>query len=153
MCYYGYDKQDIEDLLKSNSSRKSFQPSYFSGKTSENAHEFWSTFNNYCKLNNISGDEKFLSFEMCITGAAKCWYNGLATDITNDFNKVHSEFNKNFVQNNAGINTTRLDNRRLLPTESAEHNIADVPELAQLVGATDNELSKALIRGLTEVTQ
>ena len=69
-------KQDIEDLLKSNYSRKSFQPSKFSRKTSENAREFFFTFNNYCKLNNISGDEKLLSFEMCISGAAKCWLTG-----------------------------------------------------------------------------
>ena len=147
-CVIMASKQDIEDLLKTNNSRKSFQPSKFSGKTSENAREFLSTFNNYCKLNNISGDEKLLSFEMCITGAAKSWFNGLTTDTINDFNKVQSEFNENFVQNNAWINTTRLDNRRLLPTESAEQYIADVSELAQLVGATDNELSKALIRGL-----
>ena len=34
-------KQDIEDLLKSNYSRKSFQPSKFSRKASENAREFF----------------------------------------------------------------------------------------------------------------
>ena len=141
-------KEDIQELLKCNKSRKSFQPTGFSGKTSENAREFLSTFDNYSKLNNIDGEDKLLSFEMCLSGAAKCWYNGLTMDIQKDYAKLKEEFNKNFVKNCQWLNTARLENRRLLANESAEKYITEVSELAQLVGVTDSELSKALIRGL-----
>ena len=42
----------------------------------------------------------------------------------------------------------RLENRKLSSTESAEKYIAELSDLAQLVGITDSELSKELIRGL-----
>ena len=30
--------------------------------------------NNYCNFNRIDGQDKMLMFEMCLSGAANCWY-------------------------------------------------------------------------------
>ena len=46
-------KQDIQELMRCTKSRKSFQPTGFIGKTSENARELMCTLENYCKLNNM----------------------------------------------------------------------------------------------------
>ena len=59
-------KQDIEDLLSAQGSRKSFEPREFNGKTTENARGFLSSFKNYCALNKIVGDEQILTFEICL---------------------------------------------------------------------------------------
>ena len=141
-------KQEIFDMMQSYKSRKCFQPKDFTGKTTDNARDFISTFKNYCKLNNIDDADALLSFEMCLSGAAKCWFNGLSKEIKKNFKLIEEQFNKNFLQNNQWLINARLENRKLLPTESAEKYIADMSELAQLVGITDSELSKALIRGL-----
>ena len=85
---------------------------------------------------------------MCLRGAAKCWFNGLPADIKQDFRLIEEQFDKNFLQNNQWLNTARLESRKLSSTESAEKYIAELSDLAQLVGITDSELSKALIRGL-----
>ena len=143
-------KQDIDDLLRRHKSRKCFQPHGYSGKTTENARDFLSSFNNYCKLNNIDDSEKVLSFEMCLSGTAKCWYLGLPKDTKNDFTQTLAEFEKNYLTNNQWLNITRLENRRMLTSESAETFIADMSNLALMVGASDDELSKALIRGLPD---
>ncbi len=142
-------KQDVEELLKSHSkSKRCFEPNDFSGKSSENARDFLSSFVNYCTLNNIEGKERILTFEMCLQGAAKCWYLTLKEAVKTDFDKISEEFTKNFLQNNKWLNTTRLENRRLLSTESAETYIADMSNLALLLGIEDQELAKCLIRGL-----
>ena len=141
-------KQEVSDIMKSYKSRRSFQPGEFTGKTTENARDFMSTFNNYCKLNNIDDTDALLTFEMCLSGAAKCWFNGLSPESKKDIKQVEKLFKKNFLQNNQWLNTARLENRKLLATESAEKYIADMSELGQIVGVTDSELSKALIRGL-----
>ena len=46
------------------------------------------------------------------------------------------------------LNTTRLENRKLVSSEYAEKYIEDMSDLGILVGIEDIELSKALIRGL-----
>ena len=135
-------------MMQSYKSRKCFQPRDFTGKTTDNARDFISTFKNYCKLSYIDDADALLSFEMCLSGAAKCWFNGLSKEVKKNFKLIEEQFNKNFLQNNQWLITARLENRKLLPTESAEKYIADMSELAQLVGITDSELSKALIRGL-----
>ena len=135
-------------MMQSYKSRKCFQPRDFTGKTIDNARDFISTFKNYCKLNNIDDAAALLSFEMCLSRAAKCWFNGLSKEIKKNFKLIEEQFNKNFLQNNQWLINARLENRKLLLTESAEKYIADMSELAQLVGITDSELSKALIRGL-----
>ena len=66
----------------------------------------------------------------------KCWFHRM----------ILPKFEKNYLLNNKWSNTTRLENRKLLTTESAENYIVDMSELALLVGITDNELAKALIR-------
>ena len=65
-------KDDITEMVKYHRTKKVFEPQYFGGKTTENAKEFLSSFNNYCKLNKIDGQEKILMFEMSLSGAAKC---------------------------------------------------------------------------------
>jgi len=142
-------KEDIADLLKKhNKTRKSFEPYDFSGKTTENAKDFMTSFNNYSKLNNIDEAEKILTFEMCLKGTAKCWFSTLPEETRNKFDKIQEHFIKNYSQNNKWLNTARLENRKLLTTESAEKYIADMSNLAMLVGVEDDELMKALIRGL-----
>lgn len=141
-------KQDITDVFNKNKHRKTFEPHTFSGKSTDNSREFISSFNNYCKLNNVIDAERILTFEMCLSGAAKCWFHSLAADVKDDFAKISEQFEKNYLLNNKWINTTRLENRKLLTTESAENYIADMSELALLVGIKDDELAKALIRGL-----
>ena len=112
---------------------KVFEPQYFGGKNTENAKEFLSSFNNYCKLNKIDGQEKILMFEMSLSGAAKCWYLTLS-DTIKDFESLTEQFNHDYLQNNQWLNTTRLENRKLLNTESAEKYISDMSDLALLVG-------------------
>ena len=53
-------------MMQSYKSRKCFQPKDFTGKTTDNARDFISTFKNYCKLNNIDDADALLSFEMCL---------------------------------------------------------------------------------------
>ena len=141
-------KDDITEMVKYHRTKKVFEPQYFGGKTTENAKEFLSSFNNYCKLNKIDGQEKILMFEMSLSGAAKCWYLTLSDTIKKDFESLTEKFNHDYLQNNKWLNTTRLENRKLLNTESAEKYISDMSDLALLVGIGEEELSKALIRGL-----
>ena len=91
--------------------------------------------------------KKILMFEMSLSGSAKCWYLTLSDTINNDFESLTEQFNHDYLQNNQWLNTTRLENRKLLNTESAEKYISDMSDLA-LVGIGEEELSKALIRGL-----
>ena len=141
-------REEVSDIMKSYKSSRSFQPGDFTGETADNARKFISTFKNYCKLNNIDAQDKLLTFEMCLRGAAKCWFNGLSADIKQNFKLIEEEFDKYFLQNNQWLNTARLENRKLSSTESAEKYIAELSDMAQLVGITDSELSQALIRGL-----
>ena len=141
-------KDDITEMVKYHRTKKVFEPHYFGGKTTENAKEFLSSFNNYCKLNKIDGQEKILMFEMSLSGAAKCWYLTLSDTIKKDFESLTEQFNHDYLQNNQWLNTTRLENRKLLNTESAEKYISDMSDLALLVGIGEEELSKTLIRGL-----
>ena len=87
-------------------------------------------------------------FEMCLLGAAKCWYITLSDIVKKDFESLTEQFNHDYLQNNQWLNTTRLENRKLLKTESAEKYISDMSDLALLVGIGEEELSKARIRGL-----
>ena len=99
-------KEDIVDLLKKhNKTRKSFEPQEFSGKITENEKDFMTSFNNYNKLNNVDGAEKILTFEMCLTGTAKCWFAALSDEIQNKSEKIHEQL----FQNNKWLNTTRLN--------------------------------------------
>ena len=86
--------------MKSYKSCRSFQPGDFTGKTADNAREFISTFKNYYKLNNIDDQDKLLTFQMCLRGAAKCWFNWLSAGIKQDFKLIEEQFDKNFLQNN-----------------------------------------------------
>ena len=104
-------KDDITEMVKYHRTKKVFEPQYFGGKTTENAKEFLSSFNNYCKLNKIDGQEKILMFEMSLSGSAKCWYLTLSDTIKKDFESLTEQFNHDYLQNNQWLNTTRLENR------------------------------------------
>ena len=116
-------RDDITEMVKYHKTKKVFEAQYFGGKTTENAKEFLSSFNNYGKLNKIDGQEKFIMFEMCFCGAAKCWYLTLSDIIKKNFESLTEQFNHDYLQNNQWLNTTRLENRKLLNTESAEKYI------------------------------
>ena len=45
----------ITEMVKYHKTKKVLEPQYFGGKTTENPKEFLSSFNNYCKLNQIDG--------------------------------------------------------------------------------------------------
>ena len=64
------------------------------------------------------------------------------------FDRLADQFKTDYLRNNKWLNSTRLENRKLLSSESTEKYIADMSELALLVGIQEEELSKALIRGL-----
>ena len=71
--------------------------------------------------------------------------------IGHNFKKTESiteQFNHDYLQNNQWLNTTRLENRKLLNRESTGKDISDMSDLALLVGIGEEELSKALIHGL-----
>ena len=67
-------EKEMVDMLKKHKLERSFKPQRFSGQTTVNGEIFLSSFNNYCKLNNVDRQEKLLIFEMCLGGAAKCWF-------------------------------------------------------------------------------
>ena len=79
---------------------------------------------------------------------AKCWYLTLSDIIKKYFECLTEQFNHDNLQNNHWLNTTRLENRKLLNTESVEKCISDMSDLALLVGIREEELLKVLIRGL-----
>ena len=138
-------KEDISDRLKFNKMDNAFELSTFRSKTCQSAKDF---LNLHWKLNRIDGQDKMLMFEICLSGVAKFWYLTLSDIIKKNFESLTKEFNHDFLQNNKWLNNTRLENRKLLSTESADKYIADMSDLALLVGIGDKELSKALIRGL-----
>ena len=51
-------KEDICYMFKFYKMKNTFEPPTFGGKTCQNAKNFLSSFNNYCKLNRIHGQEK-----------------------------------------------------------------------------------------------
>ena len=116
-------KDDIKEMVKYHITKKVFEPQYFGGKTPETAKEVLSSFNNYCKPNKIDGHEKMLTFEMCLCVAVNCWYLTLSDIIKKDFGKLTEQFNQDYLQNNQWLNTTRLENLKLVYTESAEKSI------------------------------
>ena len=64
------------------------------------------------------------------------------------FDRLAEQFKTDYLKNNKWLNSTRLENRKLLSSEPAEKFIADMSELSISVGIKEEELSKALIRGL-----
>ena len=94
-----------------------------------------------------------LIFEMCLSGAEKCWYLTLSDLVKKDFESLTEPFKHDYLQTNQWLNTTRLENRKLLNIESAEKCISDISDLAFLAGIGEDELSKALIKRTTSKTQ
>ena len=86
-----------------------------------------------------------LTFEMCLSGAAKCWPNGLSADTKMDF-KIN--LIKSFCRITSGYTQLgwKAENQRL--QSQLTKTIADMSDLDRLVGITNSELSKALIRSL-----
>ena len=83
---------------------------------------------------------------MC--GAARCWFLTQPEETKKYFDRLAEQFKTDYLRNNKWLNSTRLENRKLLSSEPADKYIADMSELALLVGIQEEELSKALIRGL-----
>ena len=79
-------------------------------------------------------------------GTAKCWYLTLSNIVKKNFEILTEQLTHDYLLNNQWLNTTRLENWKLLSTESADTYIADVSDLALLIGIGDKELSNALIR-------
>ena len=142
-------KDDITEMVKYHKTKKVFEPQYFGGKNTENAKEFLSSFNNYCKLNKIDGQEKILMFEMCLSGSAKCWYLTLLDIIKKDIESLTDQFNHDYLQNNQWLNTTRLENRKLLNTESAGKYISDMSDLRMPYRTGDDKVTKCSINSKT----
>ena len=85
---------------------------------------------------------------MSLCGAARCWFLTQPEETKKNFDRLAEQFKTDYLKNNKWLNSTRLENRKLLSSEPAEKYIADMSELALLVGLKEEELSKALIRGL-----
>ena len=51
-------KEDITEMVKYHKTNKVFEPLYCGGKPHGECKIFLSSFNNYCKLNKIDGQEK-----------------------------------------------------------------------------------------------
>ena len=71
---------------------------------------------------------------MCLRGADKCWHLTLSDLIKKDFESLSEQIIHDYLYNNQGLNTTRLENLKLLNTESAEIYISDMSDLALIVG-------------------
>ena len=89
-----------------------------------------------------------LMFEMYLSGTSKCWYLTLSEQLKKNIETLTEQFTHDYLQNNQRLNTTRLENRKLLSNEYADKYIADMSDLALLIGIGDTELYKALIKGL-----
>ena len=85
-------EEGMVDMLKKHKLEKLFKPQRFSGKTAENDEECLSSFNNYCKLNNIDRQEKLLIFEVCRSGAAKCWFLTQPEETKKIFDRLANQF-------------------------------------------------------------
>ena len=55
-----------------------------------------------------------LIFEMCLSGAAKCWYLTLSDLVKKDFESLTEQFNHDYLQNNQRLNTASFENQKLL---------------------------------------
>ena len=99
-------------------------------------------------MNNIEGQEKLLIFEMCLSGAAKCWFLALSDETREHIDCLTEQFKTDYLKNNRWFNTTRSENRKFTNSESAEKYNEEMSKLAPLVGIKEEELSKALIRVL-----
>lgn len=143
-------KIEIEDLLRKHKQRttKLNEPVIFNGRVSENPREWMNNFESYCKLNNIENEERILTFSLLIRAGAKNWFNNLKPDDRSNWETIKDKFKIAYLDANKWINTQRIENRRLQNNESCEKYITDVTDLALLVGMSDNELQKTLIRGL-----
>ena len=141
-------KDDITEMVKYHRTKKVFEPQYFGGKTTENAKEFLSSFNNYCKLNKIDGQEKILMFEMSLSGAAKCWYLTLSDTIKKDFESLTEKFNHDYLQNNKWLNTTRFRKSQITKHRISGKIYFRHVRFSPPCCIGEEELSNALIRGL-----
>ena len=131
--------------MKSYKSHRSFQHCDFTGQTTDSDCEFISTLKKYCKLNNFDAQNMLLTFKMCLSGAAKCWSNGLSADTKQD---LKLNLIKSFCRITSGYKQLgwKAKNQRL--QSQLTKTIADMSDLDRLVGITNSELSKALIRSL-----
>ena len=101
-------KEDISDILKFTEMKNAFELPTFGGKACENVKELLSSFNKYCKLNRIHGQNKMLMFEMCLRGVAKCWYLTLSEQLKKNFESLAEQFIYDYLKNNQWLNTTRF---------------------------------------------
>ena len=85
---------------------------------------------------------------MSLCGVGRCWFLTQPEETKKKFDRLAEQFKTDYLRNNKWLNSTRLENRKLLSSEPAEKYIADMSELALLVGIKEEELSNAFIRGL-----
>lgn len=144
-------KEEVETIFKAHQiPRKIFYPKDFSGKSTENAREFLSQFQDYCMMHDLKEPEKLLTLKLLLSGTAKVWWLGLSPETQSKYDAVEKAFKENYLQSNEWINSARLDSTKMLPNQSAEDFISHMSSLALLTGASDEELRKSILRGLND---
>ena len=133
-----------------NRKMNAFQPTVFSGQSSESAQDFLQHFENYAKLSNLKEEDKVTIFQLLLKGLAKCWFQGLTTADKGTFDAINQKFKDSYLSPSKNwITMQKLENRRLRPGEKTEVYIQDVLQMANNVNMTENEQRAALIRGLS----
>ena len=145
---------EVERLLQQYSRNKhslsDLEPRSFSGSTQDNAANWIQKLENYCKYNHIKDNEKLILFESLLQSGASCWYSNLDATTKKDWTAVKNKFSECYAGANRWINSQKIENRKLSPTETCDNYVKNMTDMAQLAGMGEDELSKALIRGLPE---
>ena len=84
--------EEVERLLKQYSRNKhslsALEPRSFSGSTHDNAANWMTKLENYCKYNHIENNEKLILFESLLQSGASCWHRNLDDQTKKDWTAV-----------------------------------------------------------------
>ncbi len=125
-------------------------PTPFYGYSTDDPKAFIDRFNTYATLQSMEDGRKISACRMLLQGPADIWYLSLP-----EASKATWEaFKTAFLEAFGGSETQwlleqKMEDRKMLPGETVETYINDVRKLGNRAGASDTDIKRALVRGLT----
>jgi len=125
-------------------------PGHFKGQQSEEAENWWIDVENWCTYKKLTDREKIGLFPLLLKDSAKQWFQSIAADDRDTFEKIKEAFATQYQRNNiykwkdsaAVWSTVQGDN------QSVEDYFTEVLKKAQRANLSNEQTRYSLINGL-----
>ena len=140
--------------------RDKIEPSEFYGLTQENADTWMRKFDEYATLQEMTDEEKKLTFSFLLRGVDEIWYcNWIAEKENVDawkqqsaaqkWTDIKTAFGEKFAKNQY-VNIQKLENIKLSDFKNAEAYINHLEKMGHVTGTVQNALIPYVLRGLPD---